>query len=234
MQKNKFTMVPIKRTDIFQTIIKQLNELLDSGQLKIGDRLPAERELAELLGVSRTSIRQALKVLEASGRIETRVGSGTYLVERQLDDSHDLVSLTSAASISKEFMQQLIAARTGIERAVFEEFCHNVTKSKIRILRELIDEINQEQGSDTDFIEEGGLDLSFEAKVAELSGNIILVNLQQQIHQLWVKAWQAYGYVPEQKTTIQSEHFAILDALAAKNISRALDLIVQHVDKEID
>lgn len=223
MNKNKFTMVPIKRTDIFQTIVKKLNELLDSGQLQIGDRLPAERELAELLGVSRTSIRQALKVLEASGRIETRVGSGTYLVDKQVNASTDLVSLASN-QISKEFMQQLIAARTGIERAVFEEFCHNVTKSKIRVLNQLIDEINQE---------EGGLDLSFEAKVAELSGNVILVNLQQQIHQLWVKAWQAYGYVPEQKETIQNEHLAILDALAAKNITRALDLIVQHVDKEI-
>jgi Transcriptional regulators len=232
MNKNKFTMVPIKRTDIFQTIVKKLNELLDSGQLQIGDRLPAERELAELLGVSRTSIRQALKVLEASGRIETRVGSGTYLVDKQVNASTDLVSLASN-QISKEFMQQLIAARTGIERAVFEEFCHNVTKSKIRVLNQLIDEINQEEGSDTDFIEEGGLDLSFEAKVAELSGNVILVNLQQQIHQLWVKAWQAYGYVPEQKETIQNEHLAILDALAAKNITRALDLIVQHVDKEI-
>lgn len=234
MHKNKFTMVPIKRTDIFQTIIKQLNELLDSGQLKIGDRLPAERELSELLGVSRTSIRQALKVLEASGRIETRVGSGTYLVERQLDETNDLIALTSKKIISKEFMQQLISARTGVERAVFEEFCHNVTKSKIRILSELIDEINQEKGSDDNFLEEGGLDLSFEAKVAELSGNIILVNLQQQIHQLWVKAWQEYGYVPEQKDTIQKEHIAILDALAAKNIVRVLDLVVQHVDKEIE
>lgn len=226
-------MVPIKRTDIFQSVIKKLNELLDSGQLKIGDRLPAERELAELLSVSRTSIRQALKVLEASGRVETRVGSGTYFIEKSISESHDLTALFSA-KVTKEFMQHLIIARTGIERTIFEEFCHNTGKSKIRVLHELIKEFDDEPDSDENFIEEGGLDLSFEAKVAELSGNTILINIQQQIHQLWVKAWQEYGYVPEQKSTIQTEHLAILDALAAKNISRVLDLIVQHVDKEID
>lgn len=94
--KNKFTMIPIKRTDVFQTIIQHITNFLDSKQIKPGERLPSERELASMLNVSRTSVRQALKVLESSGRIETRVGSGTFLAEPptvSLSDTHSLERL---------------------------------------------------------------------------------------------------------------------------------------------
>lgn len=231
--KNKFSMVPIKRTDIFQTIIIQLNNLLDNGHLKAGDRLPSERELSESLGVSRTSIRQGLKVLEASGRIETRVGSGTYLCEASISQAETMASLMPA-QVDSEFLRQLIVARTGIERAIFEEYSRRVTKSGIRQLRELIEENARDFVLDEQDDEDGGLDLSFETKVAELTGNRIFIELQRQIHQLWVRAWSQFGFVPEKKRLLHEEHLAILDALAAKNTARVVDLVVQHVDKEIE
>src|SRR5579875_3563360 len=60
------------------TIIKQLLDLIQSGQLRLGSRLPPERELALSLGVSRPSVRQAVKALEAMGIIVCRVGSGNF------------------------------------------------------------------------------------------------------------------------------------------------------------
>ncbi|WP_213989191.1 GntR family transcriptional regulator [Sodalis sp. dw_96] len=232
--KNKFSMVPIKRTDVFQTIIKQLSDLLDSGNINAGERLPSERELSESLGVSRTSIRQALKVLEASGRLETRVGSGTYLTHNRAPHPGVGIYLQPGAGVTKEFMQQLIVARAGIERAIFEEYSRKSNRGGINQLRTLIEDNARDFIDDEENDENGGLDLSFESKVAELNQNVILSHLQQQIHQLWISAWNEYGFVPEKKIVLHQEHLNILEALAAKNSGRVVDLIVQHVDKEID
>ncbi|EAS1760250.1 FadR family transcriptional regulator [Salmonella enterica] len=234
--KNKFTMIPIKRTDVFQTIIQHITNFLDSKQIKPGERLPSERELASMLNVSRTSVRQALKVLESSGRIETRVGSGTFLAEPptvSLSDTHSLERLIEGG-VTKEFLRNLIVARTSIERAIFEDYAWRANKSGINQLRELI-ELNREKFSSQDCDDDdSALDLSFEKKVAQLGGNPILINMQEQLHHLWVLAWRQYGFTPEQTEVLHEEHLAIMDALAAKNSARVADLIVQHVDKEID
>lgn len=234
--KNKFTMIPIKRTDVFQSIIQHITNFLDSKQIKPGERLPSERELASMLNVSRTSVRQALKVLESSGRIETRVGSGTFLAEPptvSLSDTHSLERLIEGG-VTKEFLRNLIVARTSIERAIFEDYAWRANKSGINQLRELI-ELNREKFSSQDCDDDdSALDLSFEKKVAQLGGNPILINMQEQLHHLWVLAWRQYGFTPEQTEVLHEEHLAIMDALAAKNSARVADLIVQHVDKEID
>ena len=233
--KNKFTMIPIKRTDVFQTIIQHITNFLDSKQIKPGERLPSERELASMLNVSRTSVRQALKVLESSGRIETRVGSGTFLAEPptvSLSDTHSLERLIEGG-VTKEFLRNLIVARTSIERAIFEDYAWRANKSGINQLRELI-ELNRKKFSSQNCDDDSALDLSFEKKVAQLGGNPIPINMQEQLHHLWVLAWRQYGFTPEQTEVLHEEHLAIMDALAAKNSARVADLIVQHVDKEID
>ncbi|WP_147198657.1 FadR/GntR family transcriptional regulator [Pantoea sp. CCBC3-3-1] len=234
-EKNKFTMIPIKRTDVFQTIIQHLSNLLDSKQLKPGERLPSERELAEMMNVSRTSVRQALKVLESSGRIETKVGNGTFLKELpaiSLNDPQSLAKLIDSG-VTRDFMRNLIVARTAIERAVFEDYVWRVNKNGINQLRVLIESNRQRFASQPHENDDARLDLSFEKNVALLGGNSILINMQEQVHQLWGMAWKQYGFTPEETEVLHKEHLGILDALAAKNASRVIDLIVQHVDKEI-
>src|SRR5262245_1122917 len=82
--KNKVVPIKIRSTtigkeDVTGTLIGVCKRLISEGSLVPGHRLPAERELAELFGVSRSSLRQALKVLEIMGVISQRVGDGTYL-----------------------------------------------------------------------------------------------------------------------------------------------------------
>ena len=62
-------------------VIEQIKELLVKGELKRGDRLPPERQLADMLGVSRPSLREALRALEYAGMLETRVGEGIFVAD---------------------------------------------------------------------------------------------------------------------------------------------------------
>jgi GntR family transcriptional repressor for pyruvate dehydrogenase complex len=70
---------PIQRVSVKQQVLQQLKQYIASGVVQPGQRLPSERELAERLGIGRTSVREALKVLEAIGLVESRVGDGTFI-----------------------------------------------------------------------------------------------------------------------------------------------------------
>ena len=70
---------PIKNTKVYEKVIEQVKDLVKSGELKSGDKLPPERDLSEQLQVSRTSIREALRALEMLGLVETKQGEGNFI-----------------------------------------------------------------------------------------------------------------------------------------------------------
>jgi GntR family transcriptional repressor for pyruvate dehydrogenase complex len=230
IDQTRFTMLPIKRTDVFREIINRIESMIASERFKPGDRLPSEREIGELLGVSRTSVRQALKVLESAGKVETRIGSGTYVRDHP-DGNRDFRRFLPA-TVDQTFLEHLIVARAGIERAIFEECCERIDDAGLAELYALMAE-NAKDFVETGLDESGGLDLSFESKVAELVGNPILFRMQQDIHQVWILAWTAYGYVPERKKILHAEHLELLAAMERRDKERITDLIVKHVKKAV-
>jgi len=227
----RITLVPIKRTDVFQTAVERIGQMIVENNMQPGERLPSEREIAESLGISRTTVRQALKVLESMGKVETRVGSGTYVANPARAES-DPRLLVEHLTVDKTFMEKLIEARVGIERMVFESAFKALDDRALEELQQLLDENAREILAEED--EDGALDLSFEAKVAEIGGNEFIIGLQKQIHQTWIKAWRKYGYVPEKKAVLHEEHLKILDALKRRNRQETVDLIEQHVSKNVE
>ena len=79
--EDQFRLVPIRHVDVYREVLGQIEAFISENALKPGDRLPSDRELAERLGVSRASVRQATKVLEGFGRVDAQRGSGTYVKE---------------------------------------------------------------------------------------------------------------------------------------------------------
>lgn len=230
--KANFTMIPIKKVDVFQEVINRLESLLDSGNFPPGSRLPAERELAEQFQVSRTSIRQALKVMEASGKLQTKMGSGTYVAEQPLNTPLTSNWATLPATVDSTFLNQLVSARTGVERAVFDECLAVIDNQGLEELEQLLRD-NALYVQEKDDSEGSGLDLSFENKVAEIAGNSILSHIQQDVHKLWILAWNAYGFEPGSAKDLHKEHEKILDAFKMRDRDLLLALIVNHVNKTI-
>jgi len=75
------SLQPIRRSPLYEAVVERLKAFIDVQQLKPGDRLLSERELAQRLGVSRTSVRQALTALRVSGLVEIRHGDGVFLLQ---------------------------------------------------------------------------------------------------------------------------------------------------------
>ena len=228
MQK-KIAISPILRTDVFQEVFRRLEAFVSDASFKPGDRLPSERDLADRLGVSRTSVRQALKILEATGRITSRIGSGTYIAEQPSPSHGTVVGIPVPLVVNTSYLSRIIAARALIESEIFGRFCGEATERQMQEVGMLLEENHRDIFSNAD--ECVSLDLSFEGRVGELLGDEVLYALQKQVHQAWIMTWVRWGHVPDHPDALEAEHRELLFALKERKCEQVVQLIREHVHR---
>src|SRR5262245_41639224 len=132
-----FTRVKVGR--VSEEVVKQVQEAIFSGELGPGDRLPPERELAEQFGLSRMSVRDALRTLESSGLLEIRVGSngGAFIREPNFDPFRE--TLSSMLRTKKASILELVETRKIIETAIVDLAAQRATEEDLRAMRDAID-----------------------------------------------------------------------------------------------
>jgi len=121
---------------LYRQIAGQIAALIDNGEFPAGSRLPAERELATLLGVSRTSVREAVISLEIAGRVEVRVGSGIFVAA---PGAAQIVGLVDGGPSPFE----LLAARSLIEGEICALAARTIKRSDIAVLRGTVDRMRE-------------------------------------------------------------------------------------------
>lgn len=231
-EKTASGMIPIHKTDIYREVITRINQIIDEGSLRPGDRLPSERVLAEQLGVSRTSVRQGIKVLESIGRLETRVGSGTFICQDQVPQ----ISIQDI-DINRKGLSDLIAARIGIETTVLRVFFATARSEENMLALESIhreaekarDAEKHSRNSDKGF----RYNFRFEEAIAAMTENKILILQQQQIHALWAYMWGRLGFLPR-NTHGLAQHAAILSAIQENECELACINMRRHVERDLD
>src|ERR1700684_1480704 len=165
---------PVSMGRISEVIVEQVRELMRSGQVKLGDRLPAERELCERFGVSRVTVREALRMLESAGLVEIRVGArgGAFVTaptsNRVGEGLADLLTLSviSAANVT--------AVRLILEVGIVPLVCERATEDDLAEL-EKICERSEAALRDGDYTMD--MSLKFHAAVARATHNPALVML---------------------------------------------------------
>jgi GntR family transcriptional regulator, transcriptional repressor for pyruvate dehydrogenase complex len=220
-----YRLVPIRRVDIYREILAQIERYIRENGLEPGDRLPSDRVLAEMLGVSRPTVRMALKALESLGRLELRVGSGTYV----RDTSHELAAaeLTRGLPIDEAFLRQLQTARNAIELQILQEAFQHRTPRNLAKVQAVLDARAQQLAEDS---EEGSLDLSFEAALGEICGNEVLRRLQCVLHEVWVQALVSIGEAPGDKFLLHEEHLPVFERFREGDLEGALSSFREHLD----
>lgn len=224
-ERPSFRIVPIPHIDVYEAVLDQLKGLV--AEMEPGDRLPAERDLAERFGVSRVSLRAALRSLESMGRIEIRRNAGSFVLNPQ--SSPITGWLKELEPINEEFLNHLVEVRASIEDRVLM-VVHRKHPDYSPIVA-LLDTI--EHGLDADDREGGSLDVRFEAMLGGMSGNPLLTELQKSAHELWVDAWGTCGIAPGDPLGLLDEHRRILDALVAGDINSARVIMAAHVDRQV-
>lgn len=135
---------PVKKIRLYESIVKQIQSLISSGQLTPGQRLPPERELADELGVSRTSIREALRSLEMMGYLESRVGvgGGTFIKEASF---HNAISPFSKTLLqNQDFIVELLEVRLFLETEVARLAAIHRTPEQVEKLEAAVQQMSNE------------------------------------------------------------------------------------------
>ncbi|MDN3212217.1 FCD domain-containing protein [Haemophilus sp. SZY H51] len=212
----------------YKKIGNELKEQLNNNQYKVGEKLPAERDLAEYFDVSRTVIREAIIMLELENLVEVRKGSGVYVIalpQRQAsnDDVLDKVDVGPF---------ELLQARQLLESSIAEFAALQATRSDIVRLKEILarERSNLDQG-DEDYV----ADEDFHQTIAEITQNEVIVHMQKALWELRInsKMWQGlHLHIPNQsyRHLWLQDHENIITALQRKDPAMAKKAMWQHLE----
>ncbi|MEO0464438.1 MAG: FadR/GntR family transcriptional regulator [Pseudomonadota bacterium] len=209
---------------LFQSVAQEIAKLIDNGAFPPGTRLPGERELADRLGVSRVTIREAEIALQAIGRLEIKTGSGVYVSEKQPEER---IALPTASAF------EVTEARLLIESEAAALAAHNITEDTINRLEGLVEQMRT---GDEDLANEA--DELFHRTIAEASNNAAMTHTVKSL-------WRMREDLPEVKATYEAvcvhdaasrtaEHEAIFFALRDRDPSAARNAMREHFHRLIE
>jgi DNA-binding FadR family transcriptional regulator len=217
-------------TRTFQDIARQIEEAIISGELKPHDRLPSERELQQLFGVGRASVREAVRILESNGMLEVRTGavSGGIFV-KPLTTSTTVDGLQRLFLLEQISEKELIEYRVAIESITVFWAATRATDKDIQEIEQII-EIMEKESNWKQFHD---ADLEFHLAVARAAKNRINILVMLAIRHTLLRIMQeAFANVMERtqvRDTIIEEHKKTLRAIKQRDADKAKELMTYHI-----
>jgi len=220
-----------KQTRIFQDVVEQIQETILAGKLMPGEMLPSERELKEMLQVSRGTLREALRVLEQKGLIEIKLGVGGGAVVQDINYDRINESLALLIRYQKVSLQHLTEFRVGVEGRVSALAAERATPADVIHLKSLLEQARQfaEKGSDfqKEFVE---VDKQIHLSLAEITGNPVYLSLHHTVHDNIDQYYETFlvmkqGEMEENFTDLGN----IINAVERKRVDEARLLAEAHV-----
>jgi GntR family transcriptional repressor for pyruvate dehydrogenase complex len=200
------------------------NFILQKGY-KSGDKLPTERELSELFGVGRSSVREALSGLKALGIIEVRQGSGCYVKEVNLASL--LLPIQGQIHNKRILVEEIMETRVAIELEIIRLAIQRATPimlDKIESYLTLVEEGSADEEKST----KSSQHFAFEQLLAEMAGNRILIMMQNLIHDLWDDI-TSRGWRRRSMEISHREHMDIFQSIKNKDLPSALTKMENHL-----
>lgn len=223
---------PVQRVRTYEQVMAQIEDRILDGRLKAGDKLPSERDLSALLGVSRPSLRESLRVLEALGIVDIRPGGGAeggaVLVGEPGSGFVNLLKLQLALG---QFEQtEVLETRIALETWCCEEAAVRATEQDHRELGLILDRMEDPNITTAEF---NKLDAAFHVRIAESTGNSLashlMGSLRVAINRQMIEAYARLENWKETATVVRREHRQILDALQRREPTEARRAVGDHI-----
>ncbi|MEA2087148.1 MAG: FadR/GntR family transcriptional regulator [Candidatus Caldatribacteriota bacterium] len=212
-------------TRLYENVIEQIMDLIKSNELKPGDKLPPERELAEKLSISRGSLREAFRVLESRGLIKSKPGGGRFIREIRKNGHNNTENII--LSLKKSSILELLEAREIFEVKIAKIAAQRATVEDIELIEQALNKMNEEEkpryGKETES------DTEFHLAIARVSHNFVFVNIIKLHLDLLKETREKTQQIPGRREKRWHEHQAILQAIKEHDSKKAGEAMLNHL-----
>lgn len=206
-------------------IATQLMELIELQRLSPGDKLPPERQLADLLEVSRPSLREALHILQAQGLVQIKHGQGTFVQE-------PIVAQELRASVMAKThgLNELFDAREVLEVPASKWAADKASKEDIRLLRATLNQMETVAASEPiDYVQLQILDAKFHLTIVGIAGNRFINQTLNVLQDVMKMSMETTLRLPGRSEISRNEHNEILAAIESGDGELASELTLKHI-----
>ena len=213
---------PVQPPTTFEETVERLGTAIRLGILGPGIRLPSERELADQLGISRSTLRQAITTLVQSGHLMSvrGRGGGTFVVQEPP------LAEGSPTGPVREDWREVLDLRAAIEVGTATLAADRASEDDLALMRECVDRM----AAATDFDDYRRADIRFHMAIAEASGVPRLVGLVGEVEAEVSELIAYIAHPPEVLDHSNAEHARMIDALERRDATRAVRLLRRHLD----
>jgi DNA-binding FadR family transcriptional regulator len=224
--KNVFA--PITKQQISDLVFEQLRDAIYRGEMKIGERLPAEREIADSMRVSRSSVRKAIFRLTELGYVQNRQGQGTFV---RLPEARDpYTPFAYVMSPGQSSLDELMEVRIGLECQGVALAAERANEMDIAFLELAFSEMNHWQ---PDKEKARDADMKFHMGIAYATHNSVHVDLTRRFYDYMFHSINKLHALLYEKNNnlgiIDQQHFKILDAVKCRDGESAGRYMLQHI-----
>lgn len=214
---------PIERRNIYELVAERLLEHISRRRLRPGDVLPTERELTQTYGVGRSSVREALRMLQSNGLIKP-AGKGTFVVAEFANPLHH--SLHLLLTLQETDLRELFEVRKILEGETAALAAVRRTPEDLAQMERAIGEMVEGLAAQEQYIE---ADLRFHLTVAAATRNRIALRMMQAVRDLLQRALASIYYIPGSPQRSIEQHRLILDAIARGDAAAARQRMSEHL-----
>ncbi|MDT0318641.1 FadR/GntR family transcriptional regulator [Streptomyces millisiae] len=217
---SKIRMEP--REPLASEVSRRLIDYLMSGEVQPGERIPSERQLTELLGVNRPTVREAIKSLGFLGLVEIRQSSGTYFRGPDSDVLYRLFEL--GLVLGERGAEDLLRARAELEVVVAGLAATERDEAGVELLRERLAAMRD--APDAEFAE---ADTAFHAAIADVCGNVVLRDMLKGIRAMIQRGWIHRTVPTRSRRVAYDDHVPIFEAIERADEAAARQAMADHM-----
>ncbi len=216
---------PIQSERLYERIVSQIEQRIESGELKVGDQLPPERELAEQFAVSRTAVREAVKALRQKGLLAIRPGRGTFITNGTSDTIRNSLGMLMKIGATKG-SDSLVEVREILEPEIAALAATRITDEYISAMQDAVNIMDTALDNVDVFVE---ADLDFHLALAEGTQNPYIPILMDSIIDLLREQRKRTGLTKGGLQRGQIHHKKILDAVTRRDAQAARHAMQDHL-----
>jgi GntR family transcriptional repressor for pyruvate dehydrogenase complex len=221
---------PIKSRRVVETVVERLEEPILNGTVSVGEKLPSEGQLATQLGVGRRAVREALKVLETKGLVETQMGVGTVVCRNDLDNFLDTLarSVGSYLRVRRAEAKHVMELRRLLEGAALERLAREHDTDTVEQLSDLV--VRQKRAHEAqDYASYQVWHFRFHQSIIDSLHNPVISLIYEQVMALMRRPMERSGSNPDRTEQSIADHEQILRYLQDGNTTELRKLLQVHL-----